>query len=191
MHGWELRERRRAAGLTARQVARAAGTAESNIAAYERERKTPNRLTLARISAVVNAGAHSPIVRHNLLTIPALAAAIRAELRAGRATSSMLRLVRECSSNFAEATSPADMTAFLSAPSTTGDRRWDALVAGVAEDLALQRSVAVPTWTAGPAVDGFWYVNDNYRFDAYALAHAAPSLRVRGVVIDRGSLESV
>jgi DNA-binding XRE family transcriptional regulator len=36
MEGWELREHRRRAGLTLRQVARAAGTSETNVYAYER-----------------------------------------------------------------------------------------------------------------------------------------------------------
>jgi transcriptional regulator with XRE-family HTH domain len=191
MHGWEIRERRRRAGLTARQVAAAIGTSETNIAAYERGDKSPNTATLARLLAAINAGADSPIFVNKLLTVPATAAAIRKGLRAGWPTRELLRLVRESRSNAKWVTGADDVAVFLAAPSTTGDRRWDALLAGSTEELALSRGMAVPRWARGHALPTFWFVGENPFFDAYTVAHSPPSLKVRGVMLDPSDLESV
>jgi transcriptional regulator with XRE-family HTH domain len=190
VHGWELRERRRAAGLTARQLAQATGTSETNVAAYERGDKTPRQPTLARLLAAIDAGAGSPVFVNRLLAIPAAAAAIRKGLQAGWPTRDLLRIVRESRSN-AKWVGDPDLAVYYARPSTTGDRRWDALIAGSTEDLALQRSAPVPTWTRGHALPTFWFVGENRFFDAYRLAYSPPSLKVRGVMLDPSDLESV
>lgn len=192
MNGWELRSRRRAAGLTARQVARAAGTSETNVAAYERGVKLSSAATLQRILSTIEAGHLSPIHVNALLTVPAAAAALRSGIRSGWPVRDLLRIVRESRSNANWATaSAADEAAFFAAPSTIGDPRWDALLAGSTEQLALQRGVTPPAWTVGKALRSFWFVGENRRFDAYALAHSPASLKVRGVMIDPADLESV
>ncbi|MDX6198273.1 MAG: hypothetical protein QOJ79_1424 [Actinomycetota bacterium] len=191
MQGWEIRDRRRKAGLTTGQVADAIGTSATNVAAYERGDKTPNPATLARLLAAINAGAASPIFVHRLLTVPATAAALRKGLRAGWSTRDLLRLVRESRSNAKWVERAEDVAVFLGAPSTTGDRRWDALLAGSTEQLALTRAMDVPRWVRGHGLPTFWFVSENPRFDAYALAHSPPSLKVRGVMLDPSDLESV
>ena len=95
MHGWELRDRRRRAGLTLAQVARAAGTAESNVSAYERSAKAPGARTLARLRAVIDAGADSPIHTAGRLTAPGVAAGLRRGLAQGWSDAELLRLVRQ------------------------------------------------------------------------------------------------
>lgn len=191
MDGWDLRAERRGAGLTLKQVARAAGTSETNVAAYERGAKRPSVETLARLLAVVRAGGDSPVHRNRLLTVPAAAAALRRGLRAGWPTVDLLRVVREMVSNAKWLHSDADFDAFLSAPSTTGDPRWDAMLAGVAEILALHAGRPVPGWTAGWELGRLWFVSSLPGMDAYALAHTPPPLRIRGVVVDEASLVSV
>lgn len=191
MYGWQIRDRRRGAGLTARQVAEAIGTSETNVAAYERGDKTPNPATLVRLLAAIDAGGDSPIFVNRLLTVPAAAAALRKGLRAGWPTRDLLRLVRESRSNAKWVERAEDLTVFFAAPSTTGDRRWDALLAGSTEDLALRRAVPVPSWTHGNALPTFWFVGESRFFDAYALAHSPASLKVRGVMLDPADLESV
>ncbi len=191
MYGWEIRERRRVAGLTARQVAAATGTSESNVAAYERGDKRPTVATTSRLLAACDAGAGSPIFVNRLLTVPGLAAALRKGLRAQWSTRDLLRLVRESRANAGWVERPEDLAVFLTQPSTTGDRRWDALIAGSTEQLTLKRGVPVPHWVAGPGLPTFWFVGANPYFDAYALAHSPPSLKVRGVMLDPADLESV
>jgi transcriptional regulator with XRE-family HTH domain len=191
MHGWEIRERRRAARLTAAQVAYTIGTSETNVAAYERGDKTPNAATLTRLLAAVDLGARSPIFVNRLLTVPAAAAAIRKGLRAGWPTRDLLRIVRETRANARWAARGPELAVFLATPSTTGDQRWDALLAGSTEDLALRTTIAPPKWTRGHALPTFWFVGENRFFDAYAFAHSPASLKVRGVMLDPSDLESV
>ena len=47
--GRELRDARRRAGLTQRDLARAAGTSQATVSAYEAARKTPSVATLDRL----------------------------------------------------------------------------------------------------------------------------------------------
>ena len=191
MHGWHLRKLRRAAGLTARQVASAIGTSETNVAAYERGDKRPNPATRSRILAACEAGAASAIFVNRLLTVPGLAAAVRKGLQGEWPTRDLLRLVRESRANSRWAERPADLALFFAQPSTTGDRRWDALIAGSAEQLTLQRAVPVPHWVAGHGLPTFWFVGANRAFDAYAVARSPASLKVRGVMLNPAHLESV
>ncbi|MDQ2724959.1 MAG: helix-turn-helix domain-containing protein [Actinomycetota bacterium] len=187
----DLRARRINSGLTAAALGRAAGTAESNITAYERGTKTPVATTVERIAKALAAGADSPIFVNRLVTVPAAAAALRRGLRAGWATADLLRVVRESRSNARWLADADDVSAFFAPPTTTGDTRWDALVAGSSEDLALRHGHPVPAWSAGHALTSLWFVSDNVDFDAYALAHSPVPLKVRGVLVDPADLESV
>ena len=191
MQGWEIRERRRLSGLTALQVARAIGTRETNIAAYERGDKTPSPATLARLMPAIDLGPTSAIFVNRLLTVPAAAAAIREGVRAGWATRDLLRIVRESRANAKWVIDADELQVYLARPSTTGDRRWDALLAGSTENLALQMKTSVPKWTRGHALPTLWFVGESRFFDAYALAHSPASLKIRGVLVDPSDLESV
>ena len=191
MYGWELRERRRAAGLTADRVAVAIGTSPTNVAAYERGAKKPSATTLGRLVAACATGAGSPIFVNRLMTVPGLAAALRRGLRSGWPTRDLLRLVRESRANARWVEQAQDLALFLAQPSTTGDRRWDALLAGSTEQLALARGLPAPPWVAGHSLAPFWFVSANPAFDAYVFAHSPPSLKVRGVLVDPADLDSV
>jgi transcriptional regulator with XRE-family HTH domain len=191
MRGWEVRARRRSAGLTLDQVARAAGTSASNVSAYERGTRLPHTSTLRRLLAVIDAGGDSPVHTRRLLTVPAAAAALRAGLRAGWPTSDLLRIVRELLSNWRSLTDAADRAAFLVEPTTTGDPRWDALLAAAVENLALTEHFAPPAWTAGHALDTFWFVGESPGLQAYAFARTPISMQVRGVMVDPADLVAV
>lgn len=191
MDGWELRRRRRDQGLTMRQVARASGTCESNVSAYERGALVPAPRTLARLVAGIDAGAESPIHTRRLLTAPAAAAMIRRGLREGWSTADLLRVVREMRSNARFVVTDRDRAAFLAEPSTTGDPRWDAMLAASTEDLALRGGFDVPAWTAGHALRTFWFVGSSPSLHAYAFARSPLSMQVRGVMVDPADLEAV
>ena len=191
MDGWDLRQLRREHGLTLRAVARASGTAQSNISAYERGAKRARDHTLERVVVVNEAGADSPVHRGQLLTAPATAAALRQGLRLGWSTADLLRLVREMRSNAALVAAPADVAAFFAGPSTTGDQRWDAMLAASVEDLCLRRGLDPPAWTIGHALPTFWFVGSSHSLDAYAFAHTPISMQVRGVMVDPADLEAV
>lgn len=191
MDGWELRQLRRSNKLTLREVARAGGTSESNVSAYERGAKRPSQHTLDRLLAVIEAGADSPVHRGRLLTAPATAAALRQGLRSNWSTADLLRLVREMRSNAALVAAPSDLAAFFAAPSTTGDPRWDAMLAASVEDLCLRGGLDPPAWTIGHALSTFWFVGSSPSLDAYAFARTPISMQVRGVMVDPADLEAV
>ena len=189
--GYELRSARQESGLNLATVARAAGTSATNVSAYERGAKRANADTLARLDAAVRAGSHSPIHRNRLVTVPAAAAAIRSGLRHGWSTADLLRIVRELRNNAAHLRNDTDLAAFYARPSTTGDRRWDALLAGVTEMDALRDGRDVPGWARGHDLPHLWFVGSSPSLHAHALVHTPASLAVRGVVLDGASLESV
>jgi hypothetical protein len=78
-------------------------------------------------------------------------------------------------------------------PRPTGDPRFDALLAGVVEDLCLARGLAPPAWVSEPDrfLDEWWFVGDRPAFEGWALASAPAALAIRGVFVPRESLESV
>lgn len=147
--------------------------------------------TAARLIAGIRAGADGPIHVHRLMTVPAAAAAIRSGLRHGWPIGDLLRNVREMRSNSKFVQANRDLTAFYAQPSTTGDRRWDALLAGVTEMDSLQRGLEPPNWVFGHDLPHLWFVGSNPALHAYAMAHTPASLSIRGVIIDGASLESV
>jgi transcriptional regulator with XRE-family HTH domain len=191
MDGWALRRRRREAGLTAAQVARVTGTSESNIAAYERGVKVPGPSTLERILDAIDAGSESRIYVNGLVTTPEASAAIRYGLRHRWSDRELLRIVREHRSNAKWMSRPIDQKVFFARPSTTGDKRWDALIAGSVEDLTARGDVSLPAWTKGVGLDEEWFVADDLAFNDYLRAHSPESFRTRGVMIDPEALESV
>jgi DNA-binding XRE family transcriptional regulator len=191
MDGWVLRERRRKAGLTASQVARATGTSETNVAAYERGDKVPGPVTQERIIDAIDAGSESPIFVNRLVTTPEAAASIRHGLKNGWSQRELLRIIREHRANAKWVDRPADRRVFFGRPSTTGDRRWDALIAGSAEDLSLRAGEAAPGWTKGMGLKSDWFIGDNPAFNEYLLIHSPEPFRSRGVMVDPDALESV
>jgi hypothetical protein len=77
-------------------------------------------------------------------------------------------------------------------PVPTGDRRFDALVAAIAEDLCVRSGIAPPGWVHEDSrfLDGFWWVSDLPSARARALVHAPASFRRRGVMLDRHDLSA-
>lgn len=91
----------------------------------------------------------------------------------------------------------ADVRLFLAQPQSTGDQRADALLAGMAVHWArhakLERS---PLWAHARHLylDEPWWVGmkkGDKNLRAQAFANGIPSLRARGIYLDRRTLESV
>jgi hypothetical protein len=68
-------------------------------------------------------------------------------------------------------------------PGPTGDERWDALFAGLAEHLAMRDGKAAPEWSASRGLRRFWFPFDAPGARAQALVHAPAALRRRGVFV--------
>lgn len=69
------------------------------------------------------------------------------------------------------------------APGSTGDERWDALFAGLAEHLAMRDGKDAPRWAASRGLRRFWFPFDTPGARAQALVHAPAALRRRGVFV--------
>ncbi|HET8930685.1 MAG TPA: hypothetical protein VFN21_08515 [Acidimicrobiales bacterium] len=102
---------------------------------------------------------------------------------------SLLRLVRQFIMNVEAGGDLEALTA--SDPGSTGDDRWDALVAGVVEDLAYRHNRRVPEWTAREPLDSWWFVTSVPKLEPTAFVETPRALANRGVFIRRAALVNV
>ena len=113
---------------------------------------------------------------------------------AGENTGDLLRLVRQFIMDTDRGDSQRVSENIAAAPRPTGDRRWDALVAGVVEDIAYRHGVSVPAWAMEPersTADRWWFVTSFPALHPTAFVETPASLSNRGVFIRRASLVNV
>ncbi len=90
--------------------------------------------------------------------------------------------------------SQADRSGLVAAePPSTGDPRWDALLAGVVEHLCFHHDLPTPEWTLRPSrfLERWWFVTPYRSLHASAFVSTPPALANRGVFIHESSLRSV
>ena len=82
-------------------------------------------------------------------------------------------------------------SALTERPERTGDARYDAFLAALAEHLAAAAGVARPPWTCETdrILEAFWFVSEVKGFRALAVAESPAAFRRRGVFVSRGALE--
>ena len=120
-----------------------------------------------------------------------LAVELHSALTAGESKGLLLRLVRQF---VMDTESAADIGPLIIAtPPLTGDARWDALLAGVVEDIALRRGAAVPAWTATDQrrLEQWWFVTDFPALHPTAFVETPAALANRGVFLRRASLVNI
>lgn len=192
-----LRAARARLGLTQEQAAELLATSQANVSAYERSRLQPGRLVSERIEALATLTTMSIYGTYLASTLPSTAAAIRRDLSVGQPESVTLRLIIQASDDFARLTLEEDRRFFLSEPSPTGSRRWDALLAGLAVHLCRRAGMdRTPWWTTDPSrtLDDMWWFGRAAvvpRMRAHALQSSIASMRSRGIAFSRRNLESV
>jgi len=120
-----------------------------------------------------------------------LAGFIGTSLRQREGDGQRLRYIRQFLADAARADSPA--TLIDATPRTTGDERWDALLAGVVEDFAFHHRLSVPRWTLDPSrfLDTWWFVSSIPALHPTAMVETPPAVANRGVFIRRASLVNV
>lgn len=175
--------------MTQAALARSASTSQPAIAAYESGAKQPALSTLERLVAATG---HT--LTWSLATGPLAAAVVdMTEAVAEQSLADALRLIADLYVRL-EGAAPDEVAAALADdPGSTGDRRWDALVGGVAERLAHHHDLAVPVWTTRPSRfnDGFWFVSPYESLHASALVDTPAELANRGVFLHAASLTGV
>jgi transcriptional regulator with XRE-family HTH domain len=184
-----VRGLRTGAGLSLRRLAELSDVAVSTVHRIERGDLRPTVDTLERVVAASG--------RRLLLDAPAdyghsmlgLGLAIREDLAAGD-SSAIIRKAAELVHRF-ETSDPEVQRRMLRAePPLTGAPTWDALLAGLAEWLAVKVGIGPPGWAshADRFLDRAWWVTPMASMRAWEYAGAPVSLQRRGVYIHRDSL---
>ena len=101
------------------------------------------------------------------------------------------RLVLEFITEYASA-EPGTRQGLIDAePAPTGNGRWDAFLAALAEHLAFHDDLSCPAWTRAPQrfLDRWWFLSNTPTGRAEAIVSAPASFMRRGVFIERRDLE--
>jgi hypothetical protein len=80
---------------------------------------------------------------------------------------------------------------FAVRPKPTGDARYDALLAALAEHFAFHDDLDVPDWAYDEDrfLDQWWFPVDMPAVRADALVHSPGAFRIRGIFIGSGALD--
>lgn len=186
-----LRTARLQAGMSQSAVAQLAKTSQSAIATYEAGNREPSLPVLQRLLAATG---H----QLSLSVLPDSTVYRIADLALDIAQSpanddkKKLRYVFEFMRGAQEDAAPVNVLVSAE-PKSTGDMRFDALLAGIAEDLCVLGGEVPPQWVNSDArtLKNAWWVSSLAAGRAQALVHSPAALRRRGVMIDRHDLEGV
>jgi len=128
--------------------------------------------------------------RRTWLTAPEAATAVRDELDAGDEVFAM-RIVARLLADLRALERPGDITRCLAPPSTTGDRRWDTLVAAaVGRECRHKGVVDTPTWTDPSPLSTWWFpLLADPILTARAMQRTPVDLAARGIWLDARALE--
>ncbi|HTW41579.1 MAG TPA: helix-turn-helix transcriptional regulator [Solirubrobacteraceae bacterium] len=190
-----IRDARQAAGITQLELASRAGTAQPAVAAYESGARTPNLATLERLLDACDYDVEvlaRPRVRRGAESLAELAQTIRKDLEQGRERDA-LRLLFGFADDFRGSSRAGRLALLRDEPQRTGDARFDAALAGVAELFAAEGAIAAPAWVNGPErfVEPWWFVASRPAFHAYTLANTPAALARHGVFLAREVFDRV
>ncbi len=124
------------------------------------------------------------------MTAADVAEAIREELARGD-TDFALRMLLRGIADLRALLDPGDLAAFLAEPPSTGDHRWDTLLAAaVSRELRL-RDLAAPRWTTVPALATWWFPAADPVLDARTMQRTPIDLSIKGIWLDANALETL
>lgn len=182
-----LRSARRAAGVSQRALALRAGRRQPQIADVERGQ---HDVTVAVLSQLLAATGHRLVTVPSTRTTPSeTAEGIRNALRAGQPDRA-LREALQLSDDLLACELPVRTALCAAEPETTGDSRYDALIAGIVELRLPGRSC--PSWarSAARVLPERWWVDATPGLEELNLAETPPVLLRHGVVLAAGELAS-
>jgi transcriptional regulator with XRE-family HTH domain len=184
-----LRNARRNAGITQLEVATRARTTQPAVAAYESGARTPSLTTLTRLLGACEHDVEviaRPRMRRGATSLAELSQPIQQDIEGGREQDA-LRLLFGVADDFRASSRPGAIELIAEEPASTGDGRFDAALAGVAEFFAAEREIPAPGWVNQPErfVEPLWFVSSRPAFDAYTLANTPATFARHGVLIAR------
>lgn len=187
---------REQAGLSQSEVAARMGTTQPVIARLEAGGRDPRLSTIERYARTVGADlevrrAEAPAPR----TIARLAERIHARMAVeAESPTTTFREVVQFLDDVAPLTATQARAAVDQEPLSTGDRRWDALLAATAEWVASAHGFKAPRWTQSSrrklAAPG-WVVTPNERLHDIVRRSTPADFARHGVYVDEASLGSV
>jgi hypothetical protein len=118
-------------------------------------------------------------VEYQPMTIAKLAAYVAAE----EDFDARWRLVVEFLKEYHHEPAGTRQQLLADAPGPAGDERWDVLLVGLAEHLAMRDGQDAPRWSASRGLRRFWFPFDTPGARAQALVHAPAAFRRRGVFV--------
>ncbi|NNN20640.1 MAG: hypothetical protein HKL80_01380 [Acidimicrobiales bacterium] len=126
-----------------------------------------------------------------MMDVRVLAEKIAVAITSGEGTSSLLRLIRQFIMDLNQSDSPIML--FSEEPLSTGDARWDGMLAGVVEDFCFHHNISSPNWVFQPErfLDNWWFVTSIKSMRPTAIVETPAALSSRGVFLRRASLVNV
>ncbi len=127
-----------------------------------------------------------PRVRRGATSLAGLAPTIAGDLRADRENDAA-RLLFGFADDFRSSSQSGRIELITEEPPATGDVRFDAALAGLAELFAAEGAIPAPSWVNGPGrfVEPWWLLASRPAFHAYVLAHTPALLARHGVFMAR------
>lgn len=191
--GAAIRAARRARGLTQAELAKRSGVGRQWLVAVEGGHP---RAELGLLISVLNelglelaTVGTRPARRIGRPTVAATAIAIREELMRGDEDFA-LRLVARCVADLRSLGDAAEIESFLTQPPSTGDQRWDTLLAASIGRECRRRSGIAPRWTHAPALPTWWFPVPDRLLVARTMQRTPIDLSARGIWLDAAALES-
>lgn len=175
--------------MSVRRLAAAAQVSASTVHRIERGRMHPTVDLLERLAQAAGARLRVEAETDSAASVVGLGRGIAA--RAPR--TSPVALAAELVGRFWAAGEDERLRMISGEPRPTGDRRWDAFLAALAEWLAVTAGLDPPAWVRAP--DRFlgtgWWVTPMRAMRAWEYAGAPAAFKIRGVYIHRDSLTNV
>lgn len=190
--GAAIRAARRAHGFTQAQLAEKAGVGRQWLVAVERGH---DRAEIGKIAAVmqalglgfaVRAGAAATDPARTWLTVADAAEAIREELDRGDRDFALRVLARALSDL---RRTPSDIDAFLAEPPSTGDNRWDTLLAASVGRECRRAGIPAPPWTDVAPLPSWWFPVFDPILAARTMQRTPVDLAARGIWLEGRALE--
>ena len=100
-----------------------------------------------------------------------------------------LRILAKALSATRSLTEPADVVRFLGEPPTTGDERWDVLLAAAVARECRLRGISAPTWTDTQGMEPWWFpALIDEALIPLTIQRTPPELSSKGIWLDERAL---
>lgn len=194
--GASIRSARVARGWTQTQLADASGTTRQWVSLVEHGHPraemamlvaTLRALDVELRVAVAQGPGHST---RTWMTAADAAEAIREELDRGD-TDFALRMLTRAVGDFRDLDEDRDLALYLAEPPSTGDHRWDVLLAAVLSRECRHRGIDPPAWSRVPALRTWWFPAADPVLDARTMQRTPIDLSIKGIWLDERALETL